>query len=121
MSNAAAGLSALVLGAAAGGGFPQWNCGCRLCRLVRSGDPRVRPSTQASVAVSGDGESWVVVGASPDLRQQILLTPRLWPGSGVRHSPITGVVLLGGDVDALAGLLTLRERPALCVRSGASG
>jgi pyrroloquinoline quinone biosynthesis protein B len=115
MSDPAAGLSALVLGAAAGGGFPQWNCGCRLCRLVRAGDPRLRPSTQASVAVSGDNENWIVVGASPDLRQQILQTPQLWPRSGARHSPIVGVVLLGGDVDALAGLLTLRERQPFTV------
>jgi pyrroloquinoline quinone biosynthesis protein B len=115
MSDPTVGLSALVLGAAAGGGFPQWNCGCHLCRLARAGDPRARPATQASVAVSGDGENWVVVGASPDLRQQILQTPCLWPTAGVRHSPITGVVLLGGDVDALAGLLTLRERQPFTV------
>jgi pyrroloquinoline quinone biosynthesis protein B len=108
-------LSALVLGAAAGGGFPQWNCGCRLCRLARGRDPRVRPATQASVAVSGDGDHWVVVGASPDLRQQILQTQQLWPKADVRHSPIVSVVLLGGDVDAIAGLLTLRERQPLTV------
>ncbi len=105
-----AGLTTLVLGAAAGGGFPQWNCGCSLCRLARAGDSRARPATQASVAVSGNETDWIVVGASPDLREQILRTPALWPGAGLRHSPITGVVLLGGDVDALAGLLTLRER-----------
>jgi pyrroloquinoline quinone biosynthesis protein B len=103
-------LTARVLGAAAGGGFPQWNCGCRLCNLARSGDPTARPATQASVAVSGDGQDWVVVGASPDLRQQIQQTPALWPRDGLRHSPIVGVVLLGGDVDAIAGLLVLRER-----------
>jgi pyrroloquinoline quinone biosynthesis protein B len=115
MPDPAAGLSVLVLGSAAGGGFPQWNCGCGLCRLARAGDPRVRPATQASVAISGDDENWVVIGASPDLRQQILQTPRLWPTSGLRHSPIKGVVLLGGDVDALAGLLVLRERQPLTV------
>jgi pyrroloquinoline quinone biosynthesis protein B len=115
MPDQAAGLTALVLGAAAGGGFPQWNCGCRLCRLVRAGDPRVRPATQASVAISADDADWVVVGASPDLRQQILQTPQLWPSVGLRHSPITAVVLLGGDVDALAGLLTLRERQVFTV------
>jgi pyrroloquinoline quinone biosynthesis protein B len=72
----------------------------------------VRPATQASVAVSGNESEWIVVGASPDLRQQILQTPKLWPqrGVGPRHSPITGVVLIGGDVDALAGLLVMRER-----------
>jgi pyrroloquinoline quinone biosynthesis protein B len=115
MPDPAAGLSALVLGAAAGGGFPQWNCGCRLCCLARAGDLRARPATQASVAISGDDENWVVVGASPDLRQQILQTPRLWPRAGIRHSPIAGVILLGGDVDALAGLLTLRERQPFTV------
>ena len=108
-------LTALVLGAAAGGGFPQWNCGCRLCNLARSGDPAARPATQASVAVSGDGQDWVVVGASPDLRQQIQQTPALWPRNGPRHSPIVGVVLLGGDVDAIAGLLVLRERQAFTI------
>jgi pyrroloquinoline quinone biosynthesis protein B len=108
-------LTSLVLGAAAGGGFPQWNCGCRLCRLVRSGDQRVRAATQASLAVSGNDTDWIVVGASPDLRQQIMQTPRLWPTAGLRHSPITAVVLIGGDVDALAGLLTLRERQEFTV------
>src|ERR1700753_4259203 len=102
--------TALVLGAAAGGGFPQWNCGCPQCRLVRHGDPRVRPATQASVAVSGDGESWLIVGASPDMRQQISETFRLWPRVPGRDSPITGVLLTGGDIDAIAGLLVLRER-----------
>jgi pyrroloquinoline quinone biosynthesis protein B len=115
MSDPAPGLTSLVLGAAAGGGFPQWNCGCHLCRLVRAGDPRVRPATQASVAVSGNNTDWVIVGASPDLRQQILQTPRLWPIAGLRHSPIAAVVLLGGDVDALAGLLVLRERQPFTV------
>jgi pyrroloquinoline quinone biosynthesis protein B len=115
MPDRAPGLTALVLGAGAGGGFPQWNCGCRLCRLARAGDPRVRAATQVSVAVSGNGTDWVVVGASPDLRQQITQTPRLWPGAGVRDSPIAGVVLIGGDVDALAGLLVLRERQAFTV------
>jgi pyrroloquinoline quinone biosynthesis protein B len=108
-------LTALVLGAAAGGGFPQWNCGCRLCNLARAGDPTARPATQASVAVSGGGQGWVVVGASPDLRQQIQQTPALWPRDGLRHSPIVGVVLLGGDVDAIAGLLVLRERQPFTV------
>jgi pyrroloquinoline quinone biosynthesis protein B len=101
---------AVVLGAAAGGGFPQWNCGCRLCGLARAGDPRVRAATQASVAVSGDGESWLLVGASPDLRQQLSQTPRLWPRTGSRDSPIKGVLLTSGDIDAIAGLLVLRER-----------
>jgi pyrroloquinoline quinone biosynthesis protein B len=110
-------LRAIVLGSAAGGGFPQWNCGCRLCNLARAGDERVKPATQASVAASANGTDWVIVGASPDLRQQILQTSCLWPrnsrvaGSG-RDSPIAGVVLTGGDIDAVAGLLVLRERQA---------
>ncbi len=86
-----------------------------LCRLARAGDKRVRPATQASIAVSGNGTEWVVVGASPDLRQQIQQTPRLWPRAGLRDSPIAGVVLIGGDVDALAGLLVLRERQPFTV------
>jgi pyrroloquinoline quinone biosynthesis protein B len=115
MDGRATGLTALVLGAAAGGGFPQWNCGCRLCRLARAGDPRARPATQASVAITGNGADWIEVGASPDLRQQIMQTPQLWPREGVRDSPLAAVVLLGGDVDALAGLLALRERQAFTV------
>jgi len=99
-----------VLGSAAGGGYPQWNCGCHLCRLVREGDPRVRAATQVGVAVTGDGAEWLLVGASPDLRQQLAQTPQLWPRTAGRDSPITGVVLTGGDIDAIAGLLVLRER-----------
>src|SRR6185437_4047733 len=110
MVDRAGALTALVLGSAAGGGFPQWNCGCRLCALLRAGDSRVRPATQISIAVSGNQSDWVIIGASPDLRQQIMQAPKLWPRAGLRDSPIAGVVLLGGDVDALAGLLVLRER-----------
>lgn len=109
MAEHRAGLVATVLGSAAGGGFPQWNCGCRLCQLARQGDPRVRPATQASLAVSANGIDWVLIGASPDLRQQILATPALWPRGSGRDSPIAAVVLTGGDIDAIAGLLTLRE------------
>ncbi len=106
----AAGLTALVLGSAAGGGFPQWNCACRLCRLVRAGDPRVRPATQASVAFSTDGNRWVIVGASPDLRQQILENEVLHPQGQGRDSPIAAVVLVSADVDGISGLLVMRER-----------
>jgi pyrroloquinoline quinone biosynthesis protein B len=106
---------AIVLGSAAGGGFPQWNCGCRLCSLVRAGDPRVSAASQASVAVTGDGEGWVLIGASPDIRQQLLNTPKLWPRTPGRDSPVTGVVLIGGDIDAIAGLLVLRERQKFTV------
>ncbi|MEK0083081.1 pyrroloquinoline quinone biosynthesis protein PqqB [Benzoatithermus flavus] len=98
-----------VLGAAAGGGFPQWNANSEACRRARAGDPAARPATQASVAVSADGECWVLVNASPDLRQQIEVTPALQPKTGLRSSPIAAVVLTNGDVDAIAGLLHLRE------------
>jgi pyrroloquinoline quinone biosynthesis protein B len=97
----------IVLGAAAGGGFPQWNCGCETCRRGWSGDAPAQ--TQASVAVSADGARWVLLNASPDLRAQILATPALQPRRAGRDSPIAGAVLTNGDVDALAGLLVLRE------------
>src|ERR1700749_3949438 len=99
-----------VLGAAAGGGFPQWNSNAAGCRRARAGDPRAKPRTQASVAVRADGGHWFLLNASPDLRQQIEATPCLHPRHGLRSSPIAGVILTGGDVDAIAGLLTLRER-----------
>jgi len=111
---------ALVLGSAAGGGFPQWNCGCRLCSLARKGDPRVRAATQASVAVSGNGCSWLLVGAPPDLRQQLASSPLMWPQSSARDSPIKSVVLTGGDIDAIAGLLVLRERQPFTIYAPAS-
>ena len=108
-------LSILVLGSAAGGGFPQWNCNCENCRRVRAGDPTALARTQSSVGVSADGEQWFLMNASPDLRQQIERTPRLHPHGGPRHSPIVGVVLTNADVDHVAGLLTLREGQALSV------
>ncbi len=103
-------LIAVVLGSAAGGGFPQWNCRCPVCSLAWAGDPRVKPRTQASIAVSADGERWVLINASPDLRAQIAATPALHPRAGVRDSPIAAVILTGGEIDQIAGLLTLRER-----------
>ena len=108
-------MQARVLGAAAGGGFPQWNSNAAGCRRARSGDPHARPRTQASIAVSADGEHWFLFNASPDLRQQIEAAPCLHPRQGLRSSPIAGVVLTGGDVDAIAGLLTLRERQAFTI------
>jgi pyrroloquinoline quinone biosynthesis protein B len=104
-----------VLGAAAGGGFPQWNANNEACRRARAGDPAARPATQASLAVSADGERWILLNASPDLRQQIEATIELHPRTGLRDSPIRAVVLTNGDVDAIAGLLSLRERQALSV------
>ena len=103
-------LTAIVLGAAAGGGFPQWNCRCPVCALAWAGDPRVRPRTQTSVAVSADGERWLLLNASPDLRAQILANPVLHPRGTGRHTPIEAVLLTGGEIDQAAGLLTLRER-----------
>ncbi len=108
-------MQARVLGAAAGGGFPQWNSNASGCRRARSGDPRAVPRTQASLAISADGLHWFLLNASPDLRQQIEASPNLQPNHGLRSSPIAGVVLTGGDVDAIAGLLTLRERQAFAV------
>ncbi|MBV9757421.1 MAG: pyrroloquinoline quinone biosynthesis protein PqqB [Alphaproteobacteria bacterium] len=105
----------VVLGAAAGGGFPQWNSNAPGCRRARQGDPAAKPRTQASLAVSADGRSWFLLNASPDLRSQIESTAPLQPREGLRSSPIAGVVLTGGDVDAIAGLLTLRERQPLTV------
>ncbi len=101
---------ALVLGSAAGGGFPQWNSNAPACRRARAGDPLRLPRTQASLAVTADRHHWFLLNASPDLRQQIEANPALHPATGLRSTPIAGVVLTGGDVDAIAGLLTLRER-----------
>jgi len=100
----------IVLGSAAGGGFPQWNCRCPVCRLAWAGDPRVAARTQSGLAVSADGQRWVLLNASPDLRQQIMATPALHPRDDLRSSPIAAVVLTNGELDHVAGLLTLRER-----------
>lgn len=102
-----------VLGSAAGGGFPQWNSHAEACRRARAGDPAALPRHQASIAVSADGLDWYVVNAAPDLRQQIAETPCLQPREGLRSTPIAGVLLTGGEVDCIAGLLTLRERQPL--------
>jgi pyrroloquinoline quinone biosynthesis protein B len=102
-------LRVVVLGAAAGGGVPQWNCGCRVCRLARTEHPELQ-STQASIAVSADGDHWFLINASPDLRQQLTATPQLHPAPGqLRHSPVAGVILTNGEIDAVAGLLSMRE------------
>jgi pyrroloquinoline quinone biosynthesis protein B len=112
-------LTAIVLGAAAGGGFPQWNCRCRVCRLAWDGDARVTRSTQASLAVTVDGEHFILLNASPDLREQIAATPDLQPRGGLRGSPIAAVVLTGGEIDQTAGLLALRERHAFAIHGSA--
>src|SRR5215475_11828454 len=98
-------LIAVVLGSAAGGGFPQWNCRCPVCRLAWAGDARVKPRTQASVAISADGKRWVLLNASPDLRSQLNATPALHPREGLRDTPICAVMLTGGEIDQVTGLL----------------
>jgi len=103
-------LTAIVLGSAAGGGYPQWNCRCPVCRLAWEGDARVSARTQASLAVSANGTEWTLLNAAPDLRTQLLTVPALHPHQGIRGSPIAAVVLTGAEVDQTAGLLNLRER-----------
>lgn len=101
-----------IIGSAAGGGFPQWNCNYRLSRGARQGDARFRSRTQSSLAVTTNGEDWVLFNASPDIRQQIVATPELQPRAEgpLRGTPIRAVILTNADVDHIAGLLTLRER-----------
>ena len=113
-------LLAVVLGSAAGGGFPQWNSNAPACRRARQRDLTATARTQAALAVSADRKDWFVLNASPDLRLQIEATQHLHPREGLRSSPITGVVLTGGDVDAIAGLLHLRERHRFNVYSPSS-
>jgi pyrroloquinoline quinone biosynthesis protein B len=103
-----------VLGSAAGGGCPQWNCACRNCRGARDGSIRIEARTQECVAVSGDGEAWFLLNASPEVRSQIESFPELWPRR-LRHSPIQGILLTNGDLDHTLGLLSLRESHPLVV------
>jgi pyrroloquinoline quinone biosynthesis protein B len=103
-----------VLGSAAGGGFPQWNCGCVNCRGVRDGSVAARPRTQESVAVSADGAHWFLLNASPEIRAQIEGFSGLWP-QAARHSPIAGILLGNGDLDHCLGLLSLRESHPITV------
>lgn len=102
-------LRLVVLGSAAGGGVPQWNCRCPVCLLAWQGDPRVRRRTQASVAVSADGEHWALVNCAPEILSQIQAVPALHPRGGRRHSPVASVLLTNADIDHVAGLLSLRE------------
>jgi len=102
-------MKVVVLGSAAGGGFPQWNCHCPNCKGLREGTIKARPRTQSSIAVSANGQDWVLINASPDLRQQINQTPQLWPADAKRGTNIRGVVLCDSQVDHSTGLLTLRE------------
>jgi len=102
-------LRAVVLGAAAGGGLPQWNCGCKNCAAARRGE--IPAQSQSSVAVSADGRNWTVLNASPDIGRQLMMAPALHP-TGPREMPLRSVVLTNGDIDHVAGLLTLREKQA---------
>jgi pyrroloquinoline quinone biosynthesis protein B len=98
-----------ILGSAAGGAFPQWNCACKNCCSLRAGTFQGKPRSQTQIAITQDGRSWFLLGASPDLRAQIESTPELHPHDGLRQSPITGVVLANADLDHVLGLLLLRE------------
>jgi pyrroloquinoline quinone biosynthesis protein B len=98
-----------VLGSAAGGGFPQWNCNCPNCSALRNGSVKARPRTQAQVAVSPDPLHWFLLNASPDLRQQLLAVPELAPSSAAPASPVSSILLTSADVDCVMGLLHLRE------------
>lgn len=102
-----ASLRILILGSAAGGGLPQWNCGCANCVKARRGE--IPSRTQSSIAVSADGRNWAIINASPDIRAQLAACPALHP-RGPRLSPVAGVLVTNGDIDHIAGLLTLRER-----------
>jgi len=102
-------LTAIVLGSAAGGAFPQWNCRCPVCALAWAGDARVKPRSQAGLAVSAGDGRWTLINASPDLSAQIRATPALHPQGRLRGSPIDAVVLTGAEIDQIAGLLSLRE------------
>lgn len=99
----------VVLGSAAGGGSPQWNCRCRVCDLAWRGDPRVPRRTQASIAVSADDSSWSLINCSPDIREQIAACKWLQPAGRPRGTPISDIVLTNGDIDHIGGLLSLRE------------
>ena len=98
----------IILGSAAGGGLPQWNCGCPRCAAAREGSGPVRARTQSSICVSADGERWVLFNASPDVRSQLAAHAALWP-KGLRETPVRAVALTNADIDHAAGLLVLRE------------
>ncbi|HJY77343.1 MAG TPA: pyrroloquinoline quinone biosynthesis protein PqqB [Burkholderiales bacterium] len=104
-----------VLGSAAGGGLPQWNCNCRNCDGVRKGTIRARPRTQSSIAASADGIEWVLFNASPDVLTQLRAFPRLQPGRGIRDTGIRAIVLIDAQIDHTTGLFMLREGGRLAV------
>ena len=98
-----------VLGSAAGGGFPQWNCNCPNCHACRQGSPRFTPRTQSSITVSADSENWVLFNASPDILQQIRSFPALQPARSLRDTALRAVLLMDAQIDHTTGLLMLRE------------
>src|SRR5262249_42550019 len=100
-----------ILGSAAGGGVPQWNCRCPNCAAARDGSPEVRPRTQSSVAVSADGRAWFLLNVSPDVRQHLLGFPALGPpeGPGGRGTAIAGCLLTDAELDHTARVLLRRE------------
>ena len=98
-----------ILGSAAGGGFPQWNCNCPNCRGVRTGSPRWQSRTQSSLAVRGANAAWALVNVSPDVLRQLSAHPDLHPHHGVRDAAIRALVLMDGQIDHTTGLLMLRE------------
>ncbi len=104
----------LVLGAAAGGGLPQWNCGCANCNDARRGV--IPASSQSSLAVSANAGDWAVLNTSPDIRTQMQMAPAMHPTS-LRHSPVSSVLLTNGDIDHVAGLLSLREQTPFALRA----
>ena len=104
-----------ILGSAAGGGFPQWNCNCHNCRRSRAGAVSLKPRLQTQVAISQSPNCWFLLNASPDLRTQIERTPCLHPQGDGRNSPIRGVLVTGADIDQIAGLLSLRELHRFCL------
>ena len=106
-----------MLGSAAGGGFPQWNCSCANCNGFRAGTLRAAARTQSSIAVSADGERWYLINASPDIRQQINASPWLSPRTAPRDTPIHAILLTNAEIDHIAGLLSLRESQPLCLYS----
>jgi pyrroloquinoline quinone biosynthesis protein B len=108
-----------VLGSCAGGGLPQWNCGSRNAVRARAGDPDMPPRSQASLAVSADGVRWSILGASPDLRDQLMRFPGLHPRPGTRDLPLDSVLLTNAELDHVLGLLVLRD--ALCYRILSTG
>jgi pyrroloquinoline quinone biosynthesis protein B len=110
----------LVLGAAAGGGLPQWNCNCHNCRGARDGSVKIKPRTQSSIAVSADRESWALINASPDVLAQLKVLPQLQPARQLRDTGIRAIILVDSQLDHTLGLGMLREGERLQVYCTAS-